>query len=42
MTGTYIQNELEKLLGVIKDAAEGGFNVTVKKSKQNWIVKVIR
>lgn len=42
MTGTYIQNELEKLLDVIKDAAEGGFVVKVKKSKSMWIVEVTR
>jgi len=42
MTGTYVHNELEKLLEVIRDAAEGGFVVKVKKSKRMWVVEVTR
>lgn len=40
MKGTYVHNELEQLLNVIKDAAIGGFKVTVKKPKSTWIVEI--
>ena len=40
MKGTYVHNELEQLLDVIKDAVTGGFKINVKKSKSTWIVEI--